>query len=375
MMLQTRRQWLASSLVTALSCKTLGAAEPAQAPWRDELEKIRLKHDLPALGAAWVTINGMEAGAVVGVRKKGSDVPAGLNDLWHLGSNTKAMTSTLAALAVQEGKLRWNSTLAEIFPQQRDLKKHPLSQATLTHLLSHWSGLPANAMWGMAALGGKDVREQRAAVLRMAVALEDLPAPGTKHLYSNWGYALAGHMLEKVWNASWEESMQQKLFAPLGITRAGFGGTGTPGKLDQPWPHLANGEPTRKNGPEVDNPPPLGPAGTVHMPLEDWARFIAGHLQGAKGTAQLLKGPEVWRHLHRPTQAGESYAYGWHATERQWGGQVITHNGSNTMNHSVAWVAPEKGFAMLAVTNSGSKAGPKALDEAVGLVLRQQAKV
>ena len=165
--------------------------------------------------------------------------------------------------------------------------------------------------------------------------------------------------------------MKQHVFTPLGITHAGFGGTGTLGKIDQPWPHNPDGKPTATNGPEMDNAAMLGPAGTVHMPLIDWSKFIAEHLAGRAGKGRLLKTTTSYEHLHTATQAGVPYAFGWLALERPWGGHVLNHNGSNTMNYSVAWLAPEKDFAVIACTNSGSDRAAKALDDVAGLLIRE----
>lgn len=361
----SRRTFVAA--VASMPMMSRGAAVDVEA----ELELIRAKHQLPALGGALVILDGAKTTAVVGVRKAGTKVAVTKDDLWHLGSNTKAMTSTLAGIAVEAGKLSWDSTLGDVFPKTKGLKKSSLAQVTLTHLLTHWSGLPANASWSVTPRTASAVIKEREAVLELAAGLKDLPAPGTVHLYSNLGYVLAGHMLEEVYHTSWEELMLANVFKPLGMTRAGFGGTGTPGKIDQPWPHKADGTPTAQNGPTVDNPPALGPAGTVHAPLADWALFIADHLAGPNGKGRLLKA-ETYQHLHAPVSGG-NYAFGWLAMERAWGGHVIMHNGSNTMNHSVAWLAPEKGFAMIACVNSGSAEAPKALDEAVGVLLRLHA--
>jgi CubicO group peptidase (beta-lactamase class C family) len=366
----TRRRVLATA-ASALPFIRLSAEEKTTSPWQAKLEAIRVKHELPGLGGAIVTSAGLRSSAVCGVRKAGTDIAVMPDDLWHLGSNTKAMTSTLAAIAVEAGKLKWESTLGEVFPKQKDLKKSPLAKATLTQLLSHWSGLPANAMWGLIKFAGGDLRHQRETALQLAARTPDLPEPGKEHLYSNWGYALAGHMLEQVWDAPWETLMKQRVFEPLGITHAGFGGAGTPGKIDQPWPHNRDGKPTDKNGPDMDNAAVLGPAGTVHMPLSDWAKFIAEHLAGRAGKGKLLKTTASYEHLHTATQSGEPYAFGWLAVERPWGGHVLNHNGSNTMNHSVAWLAPEKDFAAIACTNSGSDRAAKALDDVAGLLIQE----
>ncbi len=364
-----RRRFLAAS--ASLPFAVSAMADRSVPPWRPKLEEIRRRHGLPALGAALVTIEGLQSVSVVGVRKKGAEIAATADDFWHLGSNTKAMTSTLAAIAVEAGKIGWDTSLGEVLSAQEPRPSSPLADATLTQLLSHWSGLPANPPWGEIARKGGEIRSQRATVVRMALELEDLPAPGERHLYSNWGYVVAGHLLELILDLPWEAQMRESLFSPLGIGRAGFGGTGTPGKVDQPWSHRKDGSAMPRNGPKVDNPPVLGPAGTVHMSFDDWAKFIAEHLAGPKGRGRLLKAA-TYQRLHTAVQDGNSYAYGWRNLERSWGGRVLTHGGSNTMNRSVAWLAPEKGFAMLACTNQGGGDCRKALDEAVGMLLRER---
>jgi CubicO group peptidase (beta-lactamase class C family) len=81
---------------------------------------------------------------VAGTRRAGQDIPVGLEDRFHLGSDTKAFTSLLAGQFVEEGKLRWDSTLAEIFPELRDKMDAEFAKITLEELLSHSSGLAAD---------------------------------------------------------------------------------------------------------------------------------------------------------------------------------------------------------------------------------------
>jgi CubicO group peptidase (beta-lactamase class C family) len=198
-------------------------------------------------------------------------------------------------------------------------------------------------------------------------------APGTKFSYSNLGYVVAGAMTERVSNTEWEELVIETIFKPLGMKGCGFGGTGTPGKIDQPWGHSADGKPVSGNGPAVDNPAVMGPAGTVHCSLSDWARFIADQLGGARGERALLK-PETYEKLHTPPFGGE-YALGWIVARRDWGGgAVLTHAGSNTMNFAVVWVAPQRDFAVLISTNQGGPIAAKACDEAAATLIRSYLK-
>ena len=334
------------------------------------LEPIQTQHNLPALAGAIVTPGGLQRAAVVGVRKIGTKVNATLKDLWHLGSDTKAMTASCVAMLVEEGKLHWDDTLGALFPAQRTLKTSPLAGVTVRQLLHHSAGLPANLNWAAIAAKGGSLKAQRLAALLAAASTPLLSEPGKVFLYSNSGYTLAGCVLEQVSGKTWEDFMKERLFKPLGMHSAGFGGTGTPGTIDQPWPHLENGTPTPTNGPAVDNPPVMGPAGTVHATLEDWAKFIADHLKGARGEKALLK-PESYQALHTPEL--KDYAAGWLAVARPWaGGIALSHAGDNTMNHCVVWIAPSKNFAVLACTNRGGQA--KALDDAIGAELQWHAR-
>jgi CubicO group peptidase (beta-lactamase class C family) len=75
---------------------------PSRASWA-LLEPIRSKYKLPALAGAIVTSRGLTAIGVTGVRKTGTDVAVTVDDTWHLGSDTKAMTAVLIGLVVEQG--------------------------------------------------------------------------------------------------------------------------------------------------------------------------------------------------------------------------------------------------------------------------------
>jgi CubicO group peptidase (beta-lactamase class C family) len=192
-----------------------------------------------------------------------------------------------------------------------------------------------------------------------------------------------GAAIEQLTQASWDDLMHERLFAPLGITSGGFGAPGKSGELDQPWGHRESGTAVDPGDPGADNPKIYGPAGTVHMTIGDWAKFVALHLRGdpanPHGEARLLS-REAFGHLHAPVDgAAQGYACGWGVLTRDWArgaaagatGRVLSHAGSNTMWHAVAWLAPEIDFALLACCNRGGEHAAQACDEAVSLLLRK----
>lgn len=308
---------------------------------------------MPALAGATFTFDGLQVQAQAGVRKRGGSTAVERDDLWHLGSCTKAMTASLLATFVQEKKFGWDDPLASLLPVLPDGADAAWKGMTLRQLLSHRSGAPANAKWSALPRA-----TDRLAILKKHCTAAPEHAPGSKYLYSNLGYMIAGLVAEHHGKALWEDLMRERLFKPLGIT-AGFGGTGTVGKEDQPWPHLSDGSPMPQNGPATDNPASLGPAGTCHMSLKNWCLFLADHLRGAAEKKALLQ-PESYAELHRPV--GE-YALGWNCTQRPWaGGLVLTHTGSNTLNYAVCWLAPKAGFGVLSVANQGGDTAWKACD-------------
>jgi CubicO group peptidase (beta-lactamase class C family) len=169
--------------------------------------------------------------------------------------------------------------------------------------------------------------------------------------------------------------MQTRLFAKLGMTSCGFGPPASKGQIDAPWGHdgKAGKYVPVAPGPASDNPLALGPAGTVHCALDDWAKFAHAHARGAKGEAGLVSA-ESFAKLQTPPPGGD-YAMGFGVTKRDWGGgTVLTHSGSNTLFFATVWIAPEKDLVMLAATNAGDDAAAKAVDSAFAPMVEAYAK-
>lgn len=355
------------------------------------LAPIREKHKLPGLAAAVVLEGRIVGSGCTGVRALGREEKVTLGDRWHLGSCTKAMTATLAAVMVEKGELKWETTLGEVFPEVA--MKEAWKGATLRQLTTNHGGVPTglekDGLWGRLWQFKGTPTGARLELLKGVTANEPEAAPGTKYIYSNGGFSMAGAMLERKSGKGWEELVTERVFKPLGITTAGFGAPGTKGKFDQPCGH--RGGKAVEPGPGADNPVAIGPAGIVNMTIEDWARFAMAHAdgewtpkdQGDGHAGELLK-PEAWKLLHTPYMTGvkgekDEYAGGWIVTTRPWGkgkmpgdtGRVLNHNGSNTMWFCVAWVAPERRFAVVVASNQGDGGAPKATDEAAWALIQE----
>ncbi|MEN6337861.1 MAG: serine hydrolase domain-containing protein [Phycisphaerales bacterium] len=343
-----------------------------------DLTAVREEFKLPAVGAAVILEGKLHGLGVIGVRKEGCEVKAEPNDAFHLGSCTKAMTASLIGLLVQQGKLKWETPLIEYFPEMKDTMHPDYRNVTLVHLLSHRAGVPSMTAGFAPATPFqllqirmmKSPVEQRKRIAEIVLTQAPEYKPGEKEQYSNAGFTIAGAIAESVMGEPYEDLLKRMLFEPLGMRTAGFGAMGTPGQIDALWQHRKDGDRIVpiEPGPLADNPPFITPAGRVHCSMADWARYVQCVLAAARGEDGLL-GPAAVQQLKEPPFGGK-YALGWGIHDRPWAaGKALSHAGSNTMNYSVVWIAPEKNFAVLAATNRAGDGAPEGLDKICGMMI------
>ncbi|HOW72576.1 MAG TPA: serine hydrolase domain-containing protein [Phycisphaerae bacterium] len=340
------------------------------------LDRIDAQRKVPGMVAAIIEGHRTIGIGASGVRRRGDAYPVTANDRFHLGSCTKSMTATLCAMLVEEERLSWQSTIGEVFAGLEGKTRPEYRTVTLAQLLTHRGGCPAelqfDGLWGQLwAYEGPPVGA-RDLLLAKVVAYPPVAPPGTRSIYSNAGFAIAGHMAESVTGRAWEELIRERLFKPLDMQSAGFGAPGTTGSVDEPRGHTSQGNPVEP-GPDADNPVAIAPAGRVHCSIGDWAKYISLHLNAQSPPSGLLQ-PTSLSRLHTPPEGSigpDMYAMGWVVTDRPWGGgAVLTHAGSNTMWFAVTWIAPRRGFAVLAACNQGGEVAGKTCDEAAWAIIQ-----
>jgi CubicO group peptidase (beta-lactamase class C family) len=346
------------------------------------LQPYLARYTLPAVAAAVVREGQVVAAGAVGTRRAGTDTPVTIDDRFHIGSDTKAMTSLLAGMLVEEQALHWDSTIGATFPELATSMDAGLREVTLEQLLSHTSGIPSDndtfdkLLAESFAQGGLNLDELRYWLVRQWSSQKLIARPGTTFAYSNMGFTLAGSMLERVAGKTWEELIVQRVFTPLDLKTAGFGPQSSPGRVDAPLGHLVRPDGTLKPmlaGPDGDNPVILGPAGTVHLSILDFATWAGWNAAEGRRAPGLVR-PETIRKLHTPiievsvpgaapgTPAKGGYGLGWGVVTMGFAREpFLTHTGSNTMNLATIMLQPAREFGMVLTTNVGGHGADEAL--------------
>jgi len=349
---------------------------PDAAEFEAFLRELMVQHNLPSLAVAAVKEGVVVCAAAVGTRVAyRDDLPVSITDRYHIGSDGKGMTALLAGIAVDEGKLTWDTRVADVFPEFVPLMTEEFKLVNLTQLLSHSSGIgQAGDIEVFSELvpdldcgnTERNLEPMRQEVLKFVANHTLSTFPGTAWSYSNSGYMVAGHLIERVFGDSYERLLTARIFDGLHLSTAGLGCQVALGRIDAPVGHVLSDNNTLLPffaGPWCDNPALMAPAGIVHLSLLDfafWAGWNAG--QGKRGPhiasrATIIKthtGIIVANPPNPPpgTPPPGLYAMGWGYRKMDWAPYpLLYHAGSNTKNLANIWVDVEKDFAMVSLTN------------------------
>jgi D-alanyl-D-alanine carboxypeptidase len=344
------------------------------------IESARRQHNIPAMGAIVFRADTILARGIAGVRRSNSSALVEERDRFQLGSNSKAITATVLATLVEEGKLAWTTTFADVFPEWRDSMSPEFRAVTIDLLLSHHGGISPftdsddKDFRSVPRLSGTPT-EQRAAFT--AWVLRRKPAgPVGKGTYSNGSFMIAGAIAEHITGESWESLVQARVFKPLGLAGS-FAWSDSP-DLNQPWGHHETRSGVKPVDPRDGDerlPPILWPAGSVELSLDDYAHFLQINLRGLESRdTPLLKSATI-KHLHTsPASPPDKYGLGWGLQDFD-GAPASVHVGSAGTFYAITIIQPTRDLGVAVFANAGGERATAAVTESVKALIRRFAKV
>lgn len=145
-----------------------------------------------------------------GVRDIENNLPVTENTLFSIASNTKPFTGFLISQLVEEGKLNWDEPIIKYLPEFRMFNDELTENVTLRDLIAHRTGIPRHdALWYLI----RDLNEED--VISILPHLEPVFKFRESFLYNNLMYVVAGKVIGKMTNSTWEEQIFSRIFKPL----------------------------------------------------------------------------------------------------------------------------------------------------------------
>lgn len=321
-------------------------------------DKLRVKNHIPGLAIAVVKADTILEQFTLGYRRHGHPEKVQLSDQFHIGSNTKAMTSFVAAHLIEKEKIDWSTTFIDVYPEWKTMIDSQYWHVTLGALLSHRGRI--QAFWSDAEFDSIHIKkqpksDQRNEFIKYVLNRSPITPDSMGYLYSNAGYSVGAQMLEKASQSTWEELMITSFRNDLNLD-IGFS---WPNKMDeqQPWGHWTENGKLYACAPDDDYDLDwLEPGGDVHISLPNYCTFIQLNLQGLSGSDNYLKS-STYEFLHTDHN-GPVYAYGW-ADFKKDGRRYSYHAGSAGTFLTDVTIDKSESIAYIIMMNTDSPAARK----------------
>lgn len=312
-------------------------------------DSIRKSYNIPEISYAVIDSRSTLEIAALGKHSVNLPDAATLNDRFHIGSNTKAMTAFIIAKYVENGKLKWTTQFFDLFPEWKQKSKPEYANMTLQDLLSHKAGIqPFQGEDDPAIPGFKGTNpEKRKQFGQFVLTLEPVkPDEQNPFIYSNAGYTLATLMLEKVTHKSWEQLVEKVFNKDLKLN------------VKLSWPENQKQKDTWGHRTEDGKLEPVPsnfdyhldytePAGDLNIKLKDYIKFIQLNLKGLEKQDNYLKA-ETYTFIHKGIP---NYSLGWFNIYEN-GKELSTHSGTAGTYYTLVHIDRLKNKAYIIFTNS-----------------------
>ena len=291
------------------------------------IEKTLKDTGVPSISIALVRGDEIVWKAAFGYANVRTKTPATPDTIYNAASTFKAVTATALMQLAEQGKFKLddpvNRYLGDTPVRDRIQSDKPV---TFTQVLSHWSGLTSWPGRGEATMKPIWGRELPKTLEQVAAELYAIRAPEAKFEYNNYGYGLAGLLLEKLSGIEYEKYVRDRVLKPLGVSTPHpvYPSPEMVEMMALPYEIGSAGGPPRP-APQVHTD--VYPAGgTAYLTAEDMARFLGAHLNGGVFQGQRILSETSVNQMHEP-RFGGNYGLGLRIRKTAGGSTLIRHTG------------------------------------------------
>ena len=270
--------------------------------------------------------------------------PLGPNSTFEIGSITKTFTATLLAEMSLRGEVGLEYPLSLYLPADVTVPSTSGREITLLDLATHRSGLPNTPRGLQIGVVAPDEEYTQADAYEFLETYELPYPPGTQRLYSNFGYALLGHVLSQAAGESFEKLIESRILHPLGMRDTGFSQDTTGGR----WTRGSRqGSPVRYRTPWKFT----AGSGALYSTAEDLLRYLRAHLSPPE--TQLHEAMRMAYQIRFPEgPEGGGHGLAWAAEVLPGESPIVGHSGGTVGYRAQARFMPDRGIATVLLTNS-----------------------
>jgi CubicO group peptidase (beta-lactamase class C family) len=362
-----------SALRIMLACALFVASTCFAAPPAD-LDRYA-KRTLETFGVPGMAVAIVEQGRPAdirsyGVRKLGETAQVDEHTLFAIGSTTKAFTTALLAMLVDEGKLTWDTKVADVLPGFKMYDPYVSSEMTVRDLVVHRSGLGPGAG---DLLFFPPTSFTRAEIIHKLRFIKPVTSFRSAFAYDNLLYIVGGEVIATVEKSTWEDVVRKRILAPLQMNETTTTSV-LPAGANRAWPHARVSTEVRGLGPmsalaDVTTVDVAAAAGALNSNGVEIARWLELQLNGgrdAKTNTRLFsetQAREMWTPQTllplSPTIKGlelarahfRAYALGWSVSEYR-GEMIVSHAGGVPGMVTLFTIVPERHVAFALFTNA-----------------------
>jgi CubicO group peptidase (beta-lactamase class C family) len=324
------------------------AARPA-APFAENIDSLVQEQmrsfSIPGLQIAVTSGESMVFSASYGSADLESRTPVTRDTLFRIGSITKPITATAALILEQNHQLDLDK------PAQTYCRSFPATQWPVTprELLGHTSGIRGFRAGEKSELFNEAHYETLGESLALFENDALIAQPGTRYVYSHYGYDVIGCVLEAASGKPFPELLQTLIFSPAGMTaiRQDDARRIIPGR-SRSYTHAKDG--SIANARCIDSSNRIPAAGLLSS-AEDLARFVLA-LQGVR-LLSLERVHRMWAQQSTLDGKDTGYGLGWMMHDHN-GIKAVAHTGEEPGASTILYVMPDDGasFAILANTDA-----------------------
>lgn len=193
---------------------------------REQIAGILAEHEIPGVGLALIDRDGVRWAGGVGQARRASRSDAGrdvdADTVFRVGSISKTIIALAVLRLVDEGRLRLDTPVAEIAPEiAMDNPWAASAPVTVAHLLEHTAGFDDMRFNETFSPSHDDLPLAEVLALNPRSRTSRW-RPGSRHAYSNPGYTVIGHIIEKVTGEPFEDFVSRAILRPMGMPTASF---------------------------------------------------------------------------------------------------------------------------------------------------------